>query len=171
MNEGSKGILLGVGEPHRTLPGEFTGPLPAGAADARPYCAGCLVVAGPGYAADPDYGQRLAADPAVAEWPLVFLADDAGIAASNVRFLWTAFTRFEPAADVSASQVRLHRHHPCFTPPVVFDCRLKPGFPDELVADEEITRRVTSRWDKYFPEGGVEGEEDRFGYGGFLRLD
>ena len=171
VNEGSKGILLGVGEPHRILPGEFAGPLPAGAADARPYCAGCLVVAGPGYAADPDYGQRLAADPAVAEWPLIFLADDAGIAASNVRFLWTAFTRFEPAADICAAQVRLRRHHPCFTAPVVFDCRLKPGFPDELAADEEITRRVTSRWDEYFPEGGVEGEEDRFGYGGFRRLD
>ena len=169
VNEGSKGILIGVGPPHRDLPGEFTG-LPRGAVGARPYCAGCLAVAGPGYADDPGFAETLAADPLVKSWPLIFLVDDADIVESNVRFLWTTLTRFEPAADICAAQVCLRRHHPCFTAPVVFDCRLKPGFPEELVADEEISRRVSRRWGDYFPGGDVDGAEDLLGYGGFARL-
>ena len=171
VNEGSKGILVGVGPPKRNLPVDFAGPLPKGASDVQTYCAGCLAVSGPDYNRDPSYGQTLACDTAISKWPLIFLVDDASIVANNVRFLWTTMTRFEPAADLHASAVNYHRHHPCFTPPVILDCRLKPGFPDELVADERIAQRVTSRWSEYFPEGNVEGEEDMLGYSGFARMD
>ena len=171
VNEGSKGILVGVGPPKRNLPVDFAGPLPKGASDVQTYCAGCLAVSGPDYTRDPSYGQTLARDPAMSKWPLIFLVDDASIVANNVRFLWTTMTRFEPAADLHASAVNYHRHHPCFTPPVILDCRLKPGFPDELVADKRIAQRVTSRWSEYFPDGNVEGEEDMLGYSGFARMD
>lgn len=170
VNEGSKGILLGVGEPHRDLPRAFEGDLPAGAREAAVYCAGCLAVAGPPYADDPEYPLTLARDRAVTEWPLIFLVDDTRIVERNVSFLWTTFTRFEPAGDVYAADTRIHRHHSCYTAPVVFDCRLKPGFPEELVADEEVSARVTRRWNEYFPEGNVEGVEDRMGYLGFARM-
>ncbi len=170
VNEGSKGILLGIGDPVRELPGEFSGELPAGARQAAVYCPGALAVAGPSYAEDRDYPQRLARDPRVASWPLVFLVEDTAVVERNVAFLWSAFTRFEPAADVHAAGSRIHRHHEVLTPPVVFDCRLKPGFPEELFADEETLARVTRRWTEYFPAGNVEGEEDRQGYGGFTRM-
>ena len=170
VNEGSKGILLGIGDPVRELPGEFSGELPAGARQAAVYCPGALAVAGPSYAEDRDYPQRLARDPRVASWPLVFLVEDTAVVERNVAFLWSAFTRFEPAADVHAAGSRIHRHHEVLTPPVVFDCRLKPGFPEELFADEETLARVTRRWTEYFPAGDVEGEEDRQGYGGFTRM-
>ena len=170
VNEGSKGILLGIGDPVRELPGEFSGELPAGARQAAVYCPGALAVAGPSYAEDRDYAQRLARDPRVAPWPLVFLVEDTAVVERNVAFLWSAFTRFEPAADVHAAGSRIHRHHEVLTPPVVFDCRLKPGFPEELFADEETLARVTRRWPEYFPAGDVEGEEDRQGYGGFTRM-
>ncbi len=170
VNEGSKGILLGIGDPVRELPGEFSGELPAGARQAAVYCPGALAVAGPSYAEDRDYPQRLARDPRVASWPLVFLVEDTAVVERNVAFLWSAFTRFEPAADVHAAGSRVHRHHEVLTPPVVFDCRLKPGFPEELFVDEETLTRVTRRWPEYFPAGNVEGEEDRQGYGGFTRM-
>ena len=170
VNEGSKGILLGIGDPVRELPGEFSGELPAGARQAAVYCPGALAVAGPSYAEDRDYPQRLARDPRTASWPLVFLVEDTAVVERNVAFLWSAFTRFEPAADVHAAGSRIHRHHEVLTPPVVFDCRLKPGFPEELFADEETLARVTRRWPEYFPAGDVEGEEDRQGYGGFTRM-
>ena len=160
-----------MGEPVRELPRAFSGPLPAGAAAAARYCAGCLALQGPAYAADPDYARQVAQDPSVASWPLIFLVDDARVVEKNAAFLWSTFTRFEPAGDIHAATVELRRHHPCFTPPVVFDCRLKPGYPDELVADEEISRRVTRRWSEYFPAGDVEGVEDRLGYTGFNLLD
>ncbi len=171
VNQGSKGILIGVGEALRELPREFTRALPGGAQAVGVYCGGALAVQGPTYEEDPDYAQHLARDAAVAEWPLVFLVDDAEIVKKNVTFLWSTFTRFEPAADIYAADVALRRHHPCYTPPVVLDCRMKPGYPGEVFADAEVAAKVTRRWGEYFPEGNVEGEEDRMGYKGFSLLD
>jgi UbiD family decarboxylase len=170
INEGSKGILLGVGEPVRELPHEFRGELPAGASQVQPYCAGVLTVSGPTYSEDAEFGQRLAADGQIGSWPLVFLVDDTWIVERQVTFLWSTFTRFEPAADVYAARSRLHRHHEVLEGPIVFDCRSKPGYPDELVADHDTVKKVSRRWSEYFPEGGVLGDEDPFGYAGFLRL-
>ena len=170
INEGSKGILIGVGEPCRQLPRAFSGSMPEGARRVETYCDGCLVVEGPAYGQDRDYPQRLAEDAAVADWPLIFLVDDAGIVESNVRFLWTTFTRFEPAADIYAAASHTRRHHECLSAPIVIDCRLKPGYPDELVTSDEILRQVTRRWAELFPNGDVEGVEDAMGYSGFGRL-
>ncbi|MEE2657471.1 MAG: UbiD family decarboxylase [Candidatus Latescibacterota bacterium] len=159
INEGSKGILLGIGEARHSLPSEFRGALPAGARAAGTYCPGALVVESPTYADDPEYARTIATDPVVAEWRLIFLLDDLELLERNVSFLWAAFTRFEPAADIHAASSRLHRHHEMLTEPVVFDCRLKPGFPKELIADDDTVARVTRRWPEYFPDGNVEGEE------------
>ncbi|NKB66170.1 MAG: UbiD family decarboxylase [Candidatus Latescibacteria bacterium] len=171
VNQGSKGILIGVGEAVRDLPHNFLGPMPGGATGVAPYCGGCLCVSGPAYRDDPDYAQHLAQDQAVADWLLIFLVDDTRIVERNIAFLWNTFTRFEPAADTYAAHVQLHRHHPCYTPPVVLDCRMKPGYPDELVADPAVSDQVTRRWGDYFPDGRVEGTEDPLGYGGFALMD
>lgn len=167
INKGSKGILIGVGPAIRQLPRAFAGPLPAGAREAQPYCAGGLVVSGPAYTADPAYARQLAQDPALRDWPLVFLVDDARIALHSARFLWGTFTRYEPAGDTYAADMQIRRHHLCFTPPLVFDCRMKPGYPGEVITDEATTRTVTRRWSEYFPKGEVEGVEDPLGNTGF----
>ena len=44
VNEGSKGVWLGLGDPVRELPRQFTGTAPAGVTDVRVFCGGCLVV-------------------------------------------------------------------------------------------------------------------------------
>ncbi len=156
VNEGSKGLWLGLGDPIRELPGEFrpgTTP-PSDLTDARVFCRGCLVVGGPGYREDPDAASRFAAHPALAGWPLVVLTDEPKrAAASPINFLWTTFTRFEPAADIHAAATEVHRHHLCYSAPVVIDARLKPGFPEELFCDEETANTVTRRWREYFPDG------------------
>ena len=170
VNEGSKGILLGVGDPVRDLPHEYRGELPGGAREASAYCAGALAIAGPAYSQDAAYAQTLAADARVADWPLVFLVDDSQVVERNVSFLWSTFTRFEPAADIHAAGSRLHRHHEVLAAPIVFDCRMKPGYPDELIADADTVKTVSRRWSEYFPEGNVEGEEDALGYAGFRRM-
>lgn len=163
VNEGSKGVLLGVGDPIRELPRDFHGDLPAGVTKVRPYCGGCLVVEGPSAADEPGAAARIVAHEAFAAWPLVVLVDDADQAArSDFNFLWVTFTRFEPAADLYARHVELQRLHPSFEPPVLIDARLKPSFPDELFCDEETARTVESRWTEYFPDGSVEmGDSDR----------
>ncbi|MFA6109649.1 MAG: UbiD family decarboxylase [Candidatus Latescibacterota bacterium] len=171
VNRGSKGILIGLGEPVRELPRELRGDLPAGAAAAEVFCPGCLAVQGPAYSSAPGWAADLARDPAVAAWPLVVVLDDVRAARGRTSFLWSTFTRFEPAADIHAARVEVRRYHPCLMPPVVFDCRRKPGYPDEVIAAPETVARVTRRWREYFPAGDVAGAEDPRGEAGFGRLD
>jgi 3-polyprenyl-4-hydroxybenzoate decarboxylase len=160
VNEGSKGVWLGLGDPIRALPREFrpsTGTTPHGVRDVRVFCPGCLVIEAPAFDSEPDAATRLVADPAFADWPLLVLTDDAARStASPMNFLWTIFTRFEPAADIHAAAKRIVRNHLAFTPPVAIDARMKPWFPKELTCRPDIAERVTTRWREYFPQGGVE---------------
>jgi 3-polyprenyl-4-hydroxybenzoate decarboxylase len=162
VNEGSKGVWLGLGDPVRTLPAAFSSAdVPAGVHDVRVFCPGCLVVAGPDYASEPDAAARIATSPAFAAWPLVVLSDDAERATrSPMNFLWTTFTRFEPAADIHAAARTLVRNHVSLRPPILIDARLKPGFPRELRTDEETAATVTRRWKEYFPGGMEMGDSD-----------
>jgi UbiD family decarboxylase len=169
INEGSKGILLGVGEPIRELPSALHVQPPPGCRDARVFCPGCLVLEAPRFPAATAPGQpasdvaQILSYPGLAGWPLVVLTDDAARATRSVfNFLWTTFTRFEPAADLHGRKVELVRSHPSFTPPVALDARMKPWYPEELFCDPETAAKVLSRWQEYFPRGGVErGESDR----------
>jgi len=157
VNEGSKGVWLGLGDPVRTLPAEFRGELPQGVTEADVFCPGCLVLGGPSYAQEPGAGERIVGHASFAPWPLVVLTDDARRAArSAMNFLWTTFTRFEPAADIHAAERRLVRNQVSFKPPIVIDARLKPGFPAELSCAPDVAATVTRRWKEYFPAGGVE---------------
>ena len=106
VNEGSKAILLGLGEAVRELPREFRGELPRGVTRAEVFCGGCLVVEGLPYAEDSELAARLARESAFAGWPLVVLHDDAGVARKASDFLWATWTRFEPAADIYAAEMR-----------------------------------------------------------------
>lgn len=163
VNKGSKGVLLGLGEPVRTLPTAFSGTLPPPFPTAVVFCPGCLVVQGPPFANARDAAAALARLPAIADWPLVVLVDDAAKAAkSSANFLWTTFTRFEPAADLHARDLRLVRSQPSWTPPIVIDARMKPSYPKELFCDPDTANRVSRRWREYFPQGGVTmGDSDR----------
>ncbi|MFV2072169.1 MAG: UbiD family decarboxylase [Thermoanaerobaculales bacterium] len=164
VNLGSKGVLLGLGDPVRELPREAVlTELPAGVSEVIPFCAGCLVVGGPSWRSEPAAAARLAAHPAFARWPLVVLTDEPRrAAASTTNFLWTTFTRFEPAADIHAAGTEVVRNHLSFSLPIVIDARVKPPYPDELYCDPETSALVTRRWGEYFPGGGVEmGDSDR----------
>ena len=164
VNHGSKGVWLGLGDPVRELPGEFSAAeLPALIDEVRVFCRGCLVAGGPSAADEPDLPARAASHPAFLGWPLVVLTDDAERAArSAMNFLWTTFTRFEPAADIHAASTRVVRNHLARTAPIVIDARLPPSFPAELSCRPDVADRVTRRWREYFPEGNVEmGDAER----------
>jgi len=161
INEGSKGVWLGVGDPVRKLPREFRPVVdpPRDARDPKVFCPGCLVVGAPRVDDDPGAAARFAEHSAFKDWPLVVVTDDpAKASASTINFLWTTFTRFEPGADVHAATKRIVRNHVTLTPPIVFDARLKPGFPKELFADEATAATVTKRWREYFLSGVAMGD-------------
>ena len=83
-------------------------------------------------------------------------------ARSPINFLWTTFTRFEPAADLHAAATTVARNHLVRTPPIAIDARLKPGFPAELYCDDATSALVDRRWREYFPGRAVEmGESGR----------
>src|SRR6266404_5860662 len=153
VNEGSKAILMGLGETVRDLPREFSGELPPGVSSAEEFCGGCMVIKGAPYLDEPDQAARLARELALAEWPLMILHDDAGVAHSSSDFLWSTWTRLEPAGDVYAAETDVVRHHLAYRGPVVIDARKKPTLPDELVVRDDIAALADRRWREYFPKG------------------
>lgn len=162
LNRGSKGVLLGLGEAVRELPSRLEGAAPAGVRAAAPFCPGCLVVDGPRHGDDPGFAARLARDPALHAWPLVVLTDDVARAtASTANFLWTTFTRFDPARDLFAAAEEIHERQLVRRPPIVVDARMKPHLPDELFCDEATRGLVDRRWREYFPAGMEQGDSDR----------
>ena len=153
VNEGSKAIMLGLGDPIRQLPREFKGQLPSYLVKAEIFCGGCLVVEGVSFAEDEALAARVAREEVFSEWPLVILHDDVSVARSSPSFLWSTWTRFEPAADIYASQTTVQRHHLVYKAPIVIDARTKPGFPAELIVRPDIAELVDRRWREYFPKG------------------
>jgi 3-polyprenyl-4-hydroxybenzoate decarboxylase len=127
------------------------------------FCGGCVVVNGRPYTEDLQAPARLASHPAFAGWPLIVLSDDAARATRSVmNFLWTTFTRFEPAADIHAASRRIIRNHIAHEPPIVIDARMKPWYPKEVRCREDIARKVTDRWAEYFPSRKVSmGDSER----------
>ena len=105
------------------------------------------------YAEDESLAARVAGDPVFGDWPLIILHDDAAVARSSPDFLWSTWTRFEPAADIHAAATTVERHHLVYKAPIVIDARTKPGFPDELIVRDDVRELVDRRWTEYFPRG------------------
>ena len=152
VNKGSKAVLLGLGQPMRSLLQSFANPIPSDVHEARVFCPGCLVVRGRSYVEDSKQAERLAQWEGFRDWQLIVLTDDASIASSPPDFLWAVFTRFEPAADIYASRTEVRRHHLAYSSPIVIDARKKPSYPEELVCDPETAKKVDRRWNDYFPQ-------------------
>lgn len=129
LNEGSRAVLLGIGEPKRTLPQEFQGTLPKPLSGGRAYCSGCLVLEAPPFEHFQEHA-HIYNHPDFAPWPLLILVDNLKKALDT--FLWTVFTRFEPAADIHAKKTTLHRNHLSFSAPLLIDARMKPSYPPEV---------------------------------------
>lgn len=151
FNHGSKAVLIGTGEAKRQLPAEYKGPDLAGIRSVAVYCKGALVLEAEPFDNSPELADRLLQHygDALAEWPFIFLVDDIQAASGQTPFLWTVFTRFDPAYDIYA-RTELIRHHPSYRFPVIVDARMKPGYPDELETDPSVKKLVDERWNEYF---------------------
>ena len=82
---------------------------------------------------------------------LIVLTDDASfIEASLNNFLWTTFTRSNPANDIyGVDSFTEHKHWGC-NGPLIIDARKKPHHAPALIKDTKVEKRV----DKLFEEGG-----------------
>jgi 4-hydroxybenzoate decarboxylase subunit C len=153
MNEGSKAILMGMGDKRFTLQAALKADLKNPIfRDQKVYAPGILVVTGPGWQERDTAAQQLLEEEAVQPFRIVCLVDDAAeCTRSDELFLWTVFTRFEPAADIYARQSRLERFHVQLSSPIAIDCRYKPWYPPIVQPLPETVTRVDALWPAIFP--------------------
>jgi 4-hydroxybenzoate decarboxylase subunit C len=147
VNKGSKMIVLGVGDKKRDLKNNFDGDLKSSVfRNPKIFCPGVLVIQGPAYKRFDGIPETLVNERAIHKFTFVFLVDDSSDAtASDSNFLWTIFTRFEPAADIYGT-TKVIRNHISFEGAVVFDCRIKDWYPPVLTPDPIIVERVEKRF-------------------------
>jgi len=153
VNKGSKAMLLGLGkEKKRELPRHFTTSLPDACSQPKVFLPGTLVVEGVPYKENPALAKELSEYAPLQEWPVIMLVDDSTEATSSIQdFLWTIFTRFEPAADIHARLTSVHRFHVGLHPPVVIDCRMKPWYTKILEVDQTTKEKVDRQFTKIIP--------------------
>jgi 4-hydroxybenzoate decarboxylase subunit C len=150
FNKGSKAVMTGLGEPVRELRRTYDGGKIPGLQKVKAYCGGCLVVSGVSFEEDEALGKVLVkqAKEQLAEWPLVVIVDDADLIQDQTSFLWTVFTRFNPAHDIYA-EAEIRHNKIEYSGSIIIDARMKPQYPDELVPSEDIVKLVDKRWKSY----------------------
>jgi 4-hydroxy-3-polyprenylbenzoate decarboxylase len=153
LNRGSKVIIAAAGPQRRDLPTELpTGlRLPDGFRDPRLCLPGVLAVKGP-----PCTASRGCDDPAMTAFaeafgpgdpintfPLVLVVDDSDFVARTLNnFLWVAFTRSNPAADIyGVGSAMVCKHWGCGGA-LIIDARTKPHHAPPLEDDPAIEKRV-----------------------------
>ncbi len=155
LNQGSKVVVAAAGPPLRTLPvaidSRVTLPEELGFRRPMVFLPGILVIQGPAWTGEeggPDravdrFCQVLDRRDAINNFPLVVVVDQSEFAARSLdNFLWTTFTRSNPAMDIYGIEAFLRdKHWGCFGS-LVIDARAKPHHAPPLIEDPEVTRRV-----------------------------
>ncbi len=153
LNQGSKVVVAAVGPASRVLAAE----LPPGLTLAEGFGApavvlpGILAVSGPANscgrnAVDPlmeGFCAQLAGTVGLGGFPLVVVVDDSEFVARTFNnFLWTVFTRSNPASDIyGVNAATVSKHWGC-AGPLVIDARSKPYHAPPLVDDPDVEKRV-----------------------------
>ncbi len=157
LNQGSKLIVAAAGPARRTLPVALDSrvkfPAELGFHDPRLCLPGILVMKGPPYQGDrtnPDTAvERFCAvynrTDAINNFPLIVVVDDSEFTTRTLsNFLWTTFTRSNPAADTYGIESFTHHKHWGCVGSLVIDARVKPHHAPALAEDPEVTRRVNA---------------------------
>lgn len=151
VNKGSKMLLLGISNPadppkFLNLKNNFnTSFKDSRFSNPKVYLPGVLVVQGAPFQKGDGLGKKLLEED-LKGFHFVFLVDDASDSTkSDSDFIWTMFTRMEPASDVHSNATILGNHI-SHEPPVVFDCRMKPWIPEVLIPDPETIKNVDKKF-------------------------
>jgi 4-hydroxy-3-polyprenylbenzoate decarboxylase len=154
LNEGSKLVVAVAGPPRRTLGVAIDSRvhIPEALGFRRPhvFLPGILVVQGPPYQAQPGgdaaivrFTEAFSRTDGINIFPLIVVVDDSEFTARTLdNFLWTTFTKSNPAADVYGIDAFVAQKHWGCRGSLVIDARAKPHHAPPVVEDPEITRRV-----------------------------
>ena len=149
FNEGSKLVVAASGPKKRDLSTElsYLGTLPSGVLHPKLAMPGVLVLQLDGHAEDSLQSlKNLPHEHPVNKYPMIVIADDSTFSARNLdNFLWTTFTRSNPAADVHGiGEFNIDKHYGC-SGSLIIDARVKPHHAPGLVEDKETLRKVDAR--------------------------
>ncbi len=152
LNQGSRVVLAAAGVKKRELsarlPSGFS--LPEGFGKPVFFMPGVLVLEAPAfqsYTSAPAELEILAKTlekcPGIESVACVVLADQSAFTAGSDRdFLWTTFTRSNPARDIhGAGQFQQFKHWGC-SGPLIIDARMKPHHAPAVEADSSVRRKV-----------------------------
>ena len=103
-----------------------------------------------------EFCRRLHASGHLADWPLVLVADDSAFVTRNLNnFVWTTFTRSDPACDIyGVGEATICKHWSC-AGPLVIDVRAKPHHAPVLEPDPDVEKRVNQLAAKHGPLAGL----------------
>ena len=83
------------------------------------------------------------ADSPISRFPLVLLVDDSEFTARSLNnFLWTVFTRSNPAVDIDGIDASIQDKHWGCDGSLVIDARVKSHHAPPLIENPEISKRV-----------------------------
>ena len=153
LNQGSKVVIAACGEPRRTLPQQVPEnlELPPGFDNPAVPMAGVLLVKGPPCSA-PDarptrdlerFCTTLTPQASINQFPLVVLCDDSAFATATFNnFIWTTFTRSDPARDIFGIGAScIDKHWGC-EGSLVIDARRKAHHAPPLVDDPQVEEKL-----------------------------
>lgn len=152
FNEGSKVVIAAAGPSIRSLPTELPSGLrlPQGFGNPKLCLPGVLAVEGPKFSSShrtDDVVESFVSSIDVAEsinqFPLVVIVDDSPFVARTLNnFLWSVFTRSDPATDIYGIGASvIHKHWGC-RGSLVIDARIKSHHAPPLIEDPEVVKRV-----------------------------
>ena len=152
FNEGSKVVIAAVGKPIRELQTEMPTDLhlPDGFSKPKICLPGVVAINGPKFDANsnPDsaierFCQTVDRSNSVNRFPLVVVVDDSYFTSQTLNnFLWTVFTRSNPATDIHGVESFVENKHWGCRGSLVIDARIKPHHAPPLIEDPEIMKRV-----------------------------
>jgi 4-hydroxy-3-polyprenylbenzoate decarboxylase len=95
--------------------------------------------------------EQLAMQHDVHQIPFIVICDDASFVAAGMRnFLWTTFTRCNPANDIYGINSFTENKHWGCKGPLVFDARIKPHHAPPVEKDPAIEKKI----ERFFNKGG-----------------
>jgi 4-hydroxy-3-polyprenylbenzoate decarboxylase len=153
LNAGSKLVIAAAGPPRRQLPTSVPSelPLPEGFRNPRLCLPGILAIDAPPFArgnaeiepAIERFCGAVDASHPLNVFPLVVLVDDGDFASRSLNnFLWTTFTRSNPAADVHGIGAFARDKHWGCRGSLIIDARLKPHHAPPLIEDPDVSKSV-----------------------------
>lgn len=168
INSGSKLVFAVAGKPIRKLPMGIVSGMNLhdgfGFTNPRVFLPGILLIDGPAYQKDAtgkdnsvaQFCQSFQRNEPINQYPLIVVVDKGAPVGANLRnFLWTTFTKTDPALDVyGIESFTKNKHWGCHGS-LVIDARSKPSHPESLEEDPAITQAVDRLGAKGMPLYGI----------------